>query len=80
MEKSRVQVGTPRYSEKSIGVLVELIIGPKPNDFSAGRLEWFPKSLCEIEEIREEGVLPKYFLTAPNWLLEEKKVSCEILK
>jgi hypothetical protein len=77
MSNFKVRVGSPVYSEKSIGVLVDVIIIPEKNHYSASRLEWFPKSLCEIEEKRIENKLTEYYLTAPEWLLKEKKVKYE---
>jgi hypothetical protein len=77
MSTSRVRVGFHGEGEKSIGVLVDIILGPKPNDYSASRLEWFPKSLCSIEKIEAENRIPEYYLTAPDWLLEKKNVSKE---
>lgn len=77
MKSIRVRVGGPVYSEKSIGVLVDVILGPKPADYSASRLEWFPKSLCKIDTIEKENHIPEHYLTAPEWLLDKKNVSAE---
>lgn len=71
----RVQVsGPPRESEKSFGVLVDLTFDEKGRCNSAMRLEWFPKSLCTVEEVKVYEWLPAYFLTAPEWLLDKKNV------
>lgn len=77
MPDFKVRVGSPVYSEKSIGALVDVIIIPETNHYSASRLEWFPKSLCDIEEVKAENRLTEYYLTAPEWLLKEKKVNYE---
>lgn len=77
MPDFKVRVGSPVYSEKSIGVLVDVIVIPETNHYSASRLEWFPKSLCDIEEVKAENRLTEYYLTAPEWLLKEKKVKYE---
>lgn len=77
MPDQKVRVGFHANSDKSIGVLVDVILGPKENDYAASRLEWFPKSLCSIEKIENENQLPKYYLTAPEWLLKTKNVSLE---
>lgn len=77
MPNFKVRVGSPVYGEKSIGVLVDVIIIPETNHYSASRLEWFPKSLCKIDEVRAENRLTEYYLTAPEWLLKEKKVKYE---
>ena len=78
MASSKVRVGFHGESEKTIGVLVDVVIGPGKHDYSASRLEWFPKSICKIEAIEEKDTIPKYFLTAPDWLLEKKNVSKEV--
>jgi hypothetical protein len=73
-ELIRVQVSSPRESEKSIGVLVDLIFDEKGRNISAGNLKWFPKSICSIEKIESaEGNndLPTYFLNAPKWLIDK---------
>lgn len=77
--KVRVQVSGPVESKngKSIGVLVDLIFDEKGKYNSASRLEWFPKSLCELEKKEITGSLPDYFLTAPEWLLKTKNVKYE---
>jgi hypothetical protein len=77
MPDRRVRVGFHADSEKSIGVLVDVKLGPKLNDYSASRLEWFPKSLCSIEKKEIENQIPQYYLTAPDWLLKTKNVSLE---
>ncbi|WP_412464190.1 hypothetical protein [Flavobacterium mekongense] len=74
----KVQVSVPTYSEKSIGVLVDLIFDENGKYVSSSRLEWFPKSLCRIEKIEPKDPakeLPSYFLLAPEWLLNKKKVN-----
>lgn len=71
----RVQVSSPRESEKSIGVLVNLTFDENGKNVSASDLEWFPKSLCSIEKIEPEDRakdFPTYFLTAPDWLIDKK--------
>lgn len=78
MPKFKVRVGSPVYTEKSIGVLVDVIVIPETNHYSASRLEWFPKSICTLEKIEIENKLTEYYLTAPEWLLKEKKVKYEL--
>jgi len=71
----RVRVSSPRDSENSIGVLVDLIFDESGNHTSSSNLQWFPKSLCEIERIQPSDntkELPSYFLTAPKWLIDKK--------
>jgi hypothetical protein len=71
----RVQVSSPRESEKSIGVLVNLRFDENGKHVSSMDLQWFPKSLCSIEKIEPKDrtkELPSYFLTAPEWLIDEK--------
>jgi hypothetical protein len=70
----RVQVSSPRESEKSIGVLVHLRFDEKGRNTSASDLRWFPKSLCSIEKIEpvdRKNESPTYFLTAPKWLIDK---------
>jgi hypothetical protein len=73
-ELVRVQVASPRESDKSIGVLVHLIFDENGKNTSAMDLKWFPKSLCSVEKIDpidNTKDLPTYFLTAPKWLIEK---------
>ena len=73
-EMIRVQVASPRESDKSIGVLVHLIFDENGKNTSAMDLKWFPKSLCTIEKIEpvdNTKSLPTYFLTAPKWIIEK---------
>lgn len=76
----RVQVSGVRQSETSYGVLVDLIFDDKGRCSSASRLEWFPKSQCNIEKIEVENWVPAYFLTAPEWLLDKKNVKYDKTK
>lgn len=76
-DTKKVQVSFKSESEKSFAVLVDVILDAKGHVSSASRLEWFPKSQCEIERIEPKDPkteLPQYFLTAPVWLLDKKKV------
>lgn len=69
-----IQVAIPRESEKSIGVLVDLVFNEKGLNVSASNLKWFPKSLCSIEckePIDPTKTSKTYFLTAPKWLIEK---------
>lgn len=85
--KIKVQVSGIRDSDKSksIGCLVDLIFnGANGNVSSASRLEWFPKSLCSLEEVEYEYdhfgktvMGKKWFLTAPEWILKQKNVKYE---
>lgn len=71
----RVQVSSPVESEKSIGVLVDLLFDENGRNTSASNLKWFPKSLCSVERIEpidRTKELPTYFLTAPDWLIDKK--------
>jgi len=71
----RVQVSSPRESENSIGVLVDLIFDENGKHTSSSNLQWFPKSLCKIEKVEsadEKKELPSCFLTAPKWLIDKK--------
>jgi hypothetical protein len=79
LKKYTVRVGFHAESEKSIGILADVIINPETGGYSASRLEWFPKSLCEIEKKEIPGKLPEYYLTAPEWLLKDKKVNFDVL-
>ena len=73
-KKFTVRVSFHGESDKSYGVLVDLIINKETNGYSASRLEWFPKSLCEIEKKEVAGIISEYHLTAPEWLLKSKNV------
>jgi len=71
----RVQVSSPRESENSIGVLVNLFFDENGKHVSSSDLQWFPKSLCSIEKIEPQDRtknLPSYFLNAPKWLIDKK--------
>lgn len=83
-KKIRVQVSSPRESATSYGALVDLMFNEKGEDTSASRLEWFPKSLCEFEEIDcdydhfgKSVTGKKWFITAPKWLLDKKNINYE---
>lgn len=77
MPNYRVRVGGPVESTNMFGVLVDIIVNPDTGDYSASRLEWFPKSLCELEAVEVEDHLPAHYLTAPEWLLKKNKVKYE---
>lgn len=69
-----VRVSFHAESEKSFGVLVDLNIGPN-GEYSASRVEWFPKSICLLKKIEVDNtIIPQYYLTAPEWLLKNKNV------
>jgi len=73
-ELIRVQVSSPIESEKTFGVLVDLIFDENGKNTSASRLKWFPKSICSIEKIEpidSTKDLPTYFLTAPKWIVDK---------
>jgi len=73
-ELIRVQVSSPRESEKAIGVLVYLTFDENGINTSANTLKWFPKSICTIEKIEpvdNTKELPTYFLTAPKWIVDK---------
>jgi len=78
MADKRVRVSNHAESDNSYGVLVDLIIIPETNHYSASRLEWFPKSICTLEKIEIENKLTEYYLTAPEWILKQKKVKYEL--
>jgi hypothetical protein len=70
----RVQVSSPRESQNSIGVLVDLIFDENGKNTTSINLKWFPKSLCTIEKVEPADItkeFPSYFLTAPKWLIEK---------
>lgn len=73
MADFRVRVGHHGDSEKSFGVLADFYFDENGNH-SASRLEWFPKSICTLEKVEVENNLPEYYLTAPEWILKQKKV------
>ena len=69
-----IQVSSPRESENSFGVLVDLVFNENGLNTSASNLKWFPKSLCSIEKVEPIDIkknLPTFFLTAPKWLFEK---------
>ena len=73
-ELATIQVTSPRESEKSVGVLIDLVFNENGLNVSASNLKWFPKSLCYIEKVEpidSTKNLPTYFLTAPKWLIEK---------
>lgn len=73
-ELTTIQVTYPRESEKSYGVLVDLVFNEEGLNISASNLKWFPKSLCTIEKrepINPNKNSPRYFLTAPKWLIDK---------
>lgn len=72
-----VRVSNHAESNNSYGVLVDLIIISEENHYSASRLEWFPKSICTLEKVEVKNHLPEYYLTAPEWILKQKKVKYE---
>ncbi len=74
MSNKTVQVSFHAESDKSYGVLVDLRFDEKGYNYAASRLEWFPKSICSLEKKEVEGNRPEYFLTAPEWILKQKKV------
>lgn len=76
-DKARVQVSYSRESEKSFGLLVDLTFNDKGRCVAASRLEWFAMSLCELEKVEVPNQLAEYYLTAPKWLLDNKKVKYE---
>lgn len=76
-DKIKVQVLYSRESEKSYGLIVDLNFNDKGRCVGGSRLEWFPKNLCELEIIEFKTRLNEYYLTAPKWLLDKKKVKYE---
>ncbi len=73
-EKIKVEVSFHALSDKSIGVLVDLRFDEHGNKMAASRLEWFPKSQCVLSRVETPGLMSKYFLYAPKWLLDNKNV------
>ncbi|MFH6944613.1 hypothetical protein [Flavobacterium sp. FlaQc-50] len=78
MPNYTVRVGNHAETPKSYGVLVDFHIDKEKGMHSAGRLEWFTKSLCTLEKVEVKDRLPEYYLTAPEWLLKQKKVKYEL--
>lgn len=76
-DKVKVQVLYSRESEKSYGLIVDLNFNDKGRCVGGSRLEWFAKSECELEIIEFTYRLNEYYLTAPKWLLDKKKVKYE---
>lgn len=74
MSNVKVQVIYSRESESSYGVLVDLILNFEGKVVGGSRLEWFPMSLCELEKVEVKNHVPEFYLTAPQWLLDKKKV------
>ena len=70
----KIQVSGIRYSENSIGALVDLILNDEDICTSASRLVWFPKSISKLEIIETENSFPIYYITAPKWFLEKNKI------
>lgn len=66
-ELIKAEVSLHSDSEKSWAVLVDI-----HSPTSASRKEWFPKKLCSLEP--HPINTHRQFLTAPRWLLIEKKV------
>lgn len=77
MADIRVRVGHWADGEKSHGLLVDFFFDEKGNH-SASRLEWFPKSICTLEKVEVKNHFPEYYLTAPEWILKQKKVKYEL--
>lgn len=76
-DKVKVQVEGPvRESETSYNVFVDLSFNESGRCIAASRREWFPKTLCDIEKLELFDSI-KYYLTAPKWLLDKKKVKYE---
>lgn len=78
-DKIIIQVSGVVYSEKSIGALVDLRFDERGECMAASRLVWFPKSLCDIEEMPpvENGKFKRYFISAPMWLIEKNNIKIE---
>lgn len=80
MANFRVRVGMWANKEhiKSYGLLVDVTYDEETGLYSgASRLEWFPKSLCTLEEISVWNGLTEYYITAPEWLLKKNNVKYE---
>jgi hypothetical protein len=76
-ELKTVEVSFHAESKTSFAVLVDK--GVELGSWS--RIEWFPKKLVTLAKIqsdnRIEYIRPVYFLTAPVWLLEDRKVKLD---
>lgn len=77
-----VQVSGVCESQKSFGCLVDLLFDEQGYNTSASRQEWFPKSMCSLEEVEfqkdhfgKQITCKKWFLTAPKWMLDNKKIN-----
>lgn len=75
MKNKTVQVSFHTETEKSYAVLVDLHFDESGHNYAASRVELFPKSSCSLEKEEVEGKRTKYFLTAPEWLLKDRKVN-----
>lgn len=76
-DKIKVQVEGPvRESTTSYNVFVDLYFNEEGRCTGASRREWFPKTLCDIEKLELFDSI-KYYLIAPKWLLDKKKVKYE---
>jgi len=76
-----VQVSSVRESATHIGCLVDLLFDENGRNTSASRIEWFPKSDCSIRKVppfNPKTDHPSYFLTAPESILDKKKVKYEV--
>jgi len=78
MADIRVRVGYWAESDKSYSLLVDVFYDDKGKYTGAGRAEWFPKSVCTLEKVEIKNHLPEYYLTAPEWILKQKKVKYEL--
>lgn len=78
MADIRVRVGHWAESDKSYSLLVDVFYDEKGKYTGASRAEWFPKSICTLEKVEVENDLPEYYLTAPEWILKQKKVKYEL--
>ena len=72
----RIRVSGVVEAEKSYGALVDLILDENDDVSSAGRLVWFPKSICvyAIIESPKGKIYDKHIISAPKWLLEQNNV------
>lgn len=66
-EKVTFEASFYAESEKSFAVLV---VKGDSNGDTWNTLEWFPKSLCSMSN----RVVNKVTVTAPRWILKEKKI------
>lgn len=81
MANFKVRVGMWANKEhiKSYGLLVDIFYDKETGLYSgASRVEWFPKSLCVLEEVKVENELTEYYLTSPEWLLKKNNVKYEL--